>query len=132
MRWLTPACAMLILLVLTACDTQIPQTVVVRASPIDAGLNSVWLVESDKCESTRIRAGWYRNGLWIFRLSSTRGGIGVVTQELTLCQQEAETSYVKIWHSVHGGGAPLILLSCESESCSLYMEGHAEGTWTQP
>jgi hypothetical protein len=131
-RWLITVCAFLAPLSLAGCDRQVPQTVVVRASLPDPRLDSVWLVEGNECEGARIRSGWYRDGLWIFRLSSTRGGVGVVTQELALCQQNAGAPSIKAWHSVHGGGAPLIVLSCRNhESCALYMEGHTEGTWAQ-
>jgi len=67
-------------------------------------------------------------------LSSTRGGVGAVTQELALCYQGADNSPIKAWHSLHGGGAPLIVLSCDesaSDACALYMEQHTEGTWEE-
>ena len=132
MRWLTMGCFFLVLL-LGACDRQVPQTVVVRADVSNATLDSLWLVEDDMCGSARITPGWYRDGLWIFSLSSTRGGVGVVTQELALCYQNAGAPPTKAWHSVHGGGAPLIVLSCGNpESCGLYMDGHTEGAWAQP
>lgn len=133
MRWSVIAAVLLVSL-LTACDRQVPQTVVVRASLDGPGPNSIWLVESDQCTSDRIRPELYRNGLWIFRLSSTRGGVGSVTQELTLCYQGADASPTKAWHSLHGGGAPLIVLSCgESapDACALYMEQHTEGPWEE-
>lgn len=133
MRWLMIVAAFTALL-LTACDTQVPQTVVVRANVANASLDSLWLVEADRCEGERIKPGWYRNGLWIFSLSSTRGGVGAVTQELALCHQSTNASPIKAWHSLHGGGAPLIVLSCDesaSESCALYMDEHTEGAWTE-
>jgi hypothetical protein len=131
MRWLIIA-AVLLGPLLTACDTQVPQTVVVRASVANPRPDSLWLVESDQCTSDRIKADRYRNGLWIFKLSSTRGGVGAVTQELALCYQGADAAPIKAWHSLHGGGAPLIVLSCDdgaSNACALYMEQHTEGSW---
>lgn len=133
MRWLTILAAFTALL-LTACDTQVPQTVVVRADVANASLDSLWLVEADQCEGERIRPALYRNGLWIFSLSSTRGGVGAVTQELALCYQSTKASPTKAWHSLHGGGAPLIVLSCDEsvpEACALYMDQHTEGTWVE-
>lgn len=133
MRWLMIVAGFTAFL-LAACDTQVPQTVVVRANIANASLDSLWLVEDDQCEGERINPGWYRNGLWIFRLSSTRGGVGAVTQELALCHQGANASPIKAWHSLHGGGAPLIVLSCDEstpESCALYMDQHTEGAWTE-
>jgi hypothetical protein len=132
MRWLTIGCLFLVPM-LCACDRQVPQTVVVRADVTNASLDSLWLVEADECGRTRIAPGWYRDGLWIFRLSSTRGGVGAVTQELALCFQNAGAPPIKAWHSVHGGGAPVIVLSCsDPESCGLYMNGQTEGLWAQP
>ena len=133
MRWLVVVVVFLVPF-LTACDTQVPQTVVVRASLTDPNPNSLWLVESDQCTSDRIEPELYRNGLWIFRLSSTRGGVGAVTQELALCYQGGDASAIKAWHSLHGGGAPFIVLSCDgsnSEPCALYMDQHIDGRWEQ-
>ena len=52
---------------LSACDRTVPQTVVVRVNLEGASGESVWLVESDDCSAQPIKAGWYRDGLWIFR-----------------------------------------------------------------
>lgn len=128
MRWLLLMCAVM----LSACDSQVPQTVVVRADFTNATLDSLWLIPADRCAGEPIKAGWYQNGLWIFNLSSTRGGVGVVTQELSLCYRDDSGKPVATWHGLHGGGAPLIVLSCrgaDSGSCALYMEQHAEGSW---
>ena len=128
MRWLLLVCAVM----LSACDKQVPQTVVVRADLANATLDSLWLIPADRCTGEPIKAGQYQNGLWIFSLSSTRGGVGVVTQELTLCRLDDSGKPVAAWHGLHGGGAPLIVLSCyadDSRRCALYMEQHAEGSW---
>lgn len=125
--------AALALPLLAACDRQIPQTVIARANVESAGLDSVWLVESDQCAGERIGPGWYRDGLWIFRLSTTRGGLGVVTQELALCVDGATAPPTKVWHSVHGGGAPLLVLSCvigEPDPCRVYQDGYTRGVWS--
>ncbi len=131
MRYALIATALMPLL--TACDSQVSQTVVVQANIANPAMNSLWLVEADQCTGKQIRPELYRNGLWIFSLSSTRGGIGVVTQELALCHQGAASSPpTKIWHILHGGGAPFIILSCDGtsrQSCALYMDRHAEGDW---
>ena len=122
-----------LLVVLAAgCDSEVPQTVVVRSDVIAPDLGSMYLVEGRECSGKRTTPGWYRNGLWIFRLTSTRGGVGVVTQELALCYQVADASPVKLWDILHGGGAPLLVLSCDGPnqgSCALYMEGYTEGPW---
>jgi hypothetical protein len=114
------------------CDQNIEQTLVARVNLLNADQDSLWLVESDICTDKRIQAGWYRDGLWIFRLSSTRGGLSVVTQELTLCKKNNVANPDKIWHSLHGGGEPLIVLSCiknEKYSCLVYQEGYAPNMW---
>ncbi len=120
---------------LSACHKQIPQTVIVRANAFTLDMNSLWLVESPQCTGKRIMPRLYRNGLWIFKLSSTRGGIGTVTQELTLCYQGTDSSPIKMWHSLQGGGSSLIVLSCGDEtaqdSCGLYMDQHTQGTWEE-
>jgi hypothetical protein len=128
MRWPLLVCAVL----LSACDKQVPQTIVVRADITNATLESLWLIPADRCAGDSIKAGWYQNGLWIFSLSSTRGGVDVVTQELTLCRLDDSGKPVAAWRGLHGGGAPLIVLSCPADNsrpCALYMEQHAEGSW---
>jgi hypothetical protein len=62
-----------------------------------------------------------------------RGGVGAVTQELTLCVKESATQTAKIWHSVHGGGAPLLVVSCvlgEKNPCAMYQDGYDQGVWS--
>lgn len=118
---------------LAACDRQIPQTVIVRANVENARSESLWLVETDQCAGKRIGPGWYRDGLWIFRLSTTRGGVGAVTQELALCADGATAPPTKVWHGVHGGGAPLLVLACvigEQNPCRMYQDGYTEGVWS--
>lgn len=133
MRWLMIITTTVVLL-LTGCDKQVLQTVVVQVNLAAHGPDAPWLVQSDQCSADRIRPERYRNGLWIFSLASTQGGVGVVTQELSLCYQAANGSPTRAWHSLHGGGAPLIVLSCDTsapESCALYMQQHAEGPWEE-
>ncbi len=115
---------------LAACDQQISQTVVVRANVKSGDGDSLWLVEDNQCIGNRMKAGWYRDGLWIFRLSTTRGGLSVVTQELALCVNGATAPPTKVWHSLHGGGASLLVLSCvlgEPNPCRLYQDEYPEG-----
>ena len=133
MRWLVIVTAIAVLL-LTGCDRQVSQTVVVQVNLANHRPDSLWIVQSDQCSADRIRPERYRNGLWIFNLASTQGGVGVVTQELSLCYQDANASPTRAWHSLHGGGAPLIVLSCDTsalEPCALYMQQHAEGAWEE-
>jgi hypothetical protein len=123
----------LLVLLTVACDRRVEQTLVLRADIDNATQNSVWLTESNNCSASHIAPGWYRNGLWIFRLSSIRGGIGAVTQELTLCANNTSGATNTIWHSIHGGGAPLIVLSCiasEKSSCQMYQDGYTPGAWS--
>lgn len=131
---LSAACAV-VLMTLVGCDKQVQQTVVVRANIASADVEALWLTEASNCSAPRIKAGWYRDGLWIFRLSSTRGGVGTVTQELAVCARgEGATAATPTWHSVHGGGAPLIVLSCvlgEKDPCRMYQDGYTEGAWSE-
>lgn len=134
MRWLMIVIATTVLL-LGGCDRQVLQTVIVQINLANHGADSLWLVESDQCSASRIKPERYRNGLWIFSLESTQGGVGVMTQELSLCYQEADASSpTRAWHILHGGGAPFILLSCDTgapESCALHMQRYAEGAWDE-
>lgn len=127
--------SVMLVITLVSCDKQVRQTVVVRANVADASANSLWLTEADNCSAQRLSAGWYRDGVWIFNLSSTHGGVGVVTQELALCLHGANANAeVPAWHSVHGGGAPLIVLSCvmsESSPCQMYQDGYTRGAWSE-
>lgn len=118
---------------LVCCDRRVAQTFIVRANVEDADSKSLFLVEGRECTGEHLSAGWYRDGMWIFRLSSTRGGVSVVTQELTLCVSKAAAASEPVWHSLHGGGAPLIVLSCvlgEEPPCRMYQDGYPEGMWS--
>lgn len=130
-----PAACAAVLMAVVGCDKQVQQTVVVRANVAGADGESLWLTEANNCSAPRVNAGWYRDGLWIFRVSSTRGGVGTVTQELAVCTHgEGATAASPMWHSVHGGGAPLIVLSCvsgEKAPCRMYQDGYTEGAWSE-
>lgn len=124
----------LALSVLVGCDKQVEQTVVVRADIANATTESLWLTEADNCSAQRLTAGWYRDGLWIFKLSSTRGAVGAVTQELAVCTNVPNVTTTPMWHSVHGGGAPLLVLSCvpnEKAPCRMYQDGYTKGAWSE-
>jgi len=113
---------------LSGCDKAIQQTIVARANLTSPTATSMWLSESENCNTERILAHEYRDGLWIFALSSTRGGVGVVTQELALCTIGTDDTSKKIWHSIHGGGVPLLVISCNlhdnsDTDCAVYQEG---------
>jgi hypothetical protein len=123
------------LFLLGGCDKQVPQTVVVRANVSGSQLKSIWLSESKSCEGNRVDAGWYREGLWIFRRSTTRGGLSVVTEEISVCGLiTGQATPAPIWYSLHGGGAPLIVVSCEMNEkpvCLMYQDGYAHGAWSE-
>jgi len=127
------ALAILALPFLTGCDQQVEQTAIVRTDIANASEETLWLTEAADCSAQPIKAGWYRDGLWIFRLSSTRGGVDVVTQELSVCTHDVATGApLRLWHSVHGGGAPLIVLSCVTDAspCLMYQDGYAPAAWS--
>ena len=122
-----------LLAALSGCDQRVGQTLIARANIPSSGAESLWLSESNDCAAKPISAGWYRDGLWIYRLSSKRGGMGAVTQELTLCAKDAAGQVTKVWHSLHGGGAPLLVVSCvlgEKNPCAMYQDGYAPGAWS--
>jgi hypothetical protein len=59
--------------------------------------------------------------------------MGAVTQELALCAKDAAGQTTKLWHSVHGGGAPLVVVSCvfgERNDCAMYQDGYLPGVWS--
>ncbi len=133
MKSFTGIIALALLAALSGCDQRVDQTLIARANIPSPGAASLWLSESNDCGTKPISAGWYRDGLWIFRLSSTRGGVGAVTQELTLCAKDAAGQATKVWHSLHGGGAPLLVISCvagEKNSCAMYQDGYDPGAWS--
>lgn len=120
--------------ILAGCDQQIPQTIVAKVDLVSPTAASVWLSPSDNCDSDRIFAQSYQDGLWIFRTASIRGGIGVTTQEIALCSKTDDGVSKKNWHSIHGGGSSLIIVSCqtsnnERQSCAVYQDGYS---WLEP
>jgi hypothetical protein len=124
---------LIVVLALQGCDQRVPQTLIVRANVAGASQDSIWVAESDNCIAEQVKPGWYRDGLWIFRLSTTRGGVGAVTQELALCARGNGEQPNRMWHSVFGGGAPLIVLSCvagDKAPCRMYQDGYTPGAWS--
>ncbi len=117
-----------------ACDKQVPQTVLVHAENPAPPSSALRLVESGECKDAGTAPGWSSNGLWIFNTSSIRGGVGAVTQELSICIGDVPATSNRAWHSIHGGGAPLLVLSCdfgEGGRCKMYQDGYDPGTWTE-
>jgi hypothetical protein len=116
------------------CDRQIPQTVVVHADNSPPVPLTLRLVESNQCEDEGTSAGWSSNGLWIFRTTSIRGGVGAVTQELSICVGDSPATSNSVWHTIHGGGSPLLVLACDfggTKSCKMYQDGYELGAWSQ-
>ena len=106
-------CILISALVLAACDRQIPQLVAGRFEPSFGQPPAVVaLFEGEACTGPSIRSHVSPAGEFSFRLSSTRGGVGVVTQQLSLCGITAAGQVQPIWSSLHGGGATAIKLSC--------------------
>jgi hypothetical protein len=113
-------------------DREVEQSFVVRANLEEPNAQSLWVVEGEDCTGERVPAGWYRDGVWIFRLSTTLGGIGVVTQELAVCTSEPSGPPNLLWHTIQGGGEPVLVLSCvleDEDPCLLHNRGSTEGMW---
>lgn len=102
-----------VLLCFAACDMQVPQEVVGTLIIGDAPATNVevHLYAAEACEGAAMRASTNTGGEFRFTTESTRGGIGVVTQSLTLCVSNG-AGEEKLWSSTHGGGAGRITLTC--------------------
>ena len=110
---------------LPACDSEVAQVLTVTFEPsFGQPPAAVVLVEGESCAGTPIRATVSSEGKFSFQLSSIRGGVGVVTQELSLC---APGAMEPIWQSRHGGGALAIALICRRPASE---DGLCEPTFT--
>lgn len=102
-----------LLLSLVGCDREIPQQVIVRLPAEVAHSAEVVLFDSLECSGEAVALSANDPGVLRFKTESTRGGVGVVTQELSLCIR-ANGDWTRLWSSRHGGGATLIEVSCSS------------------
>jgi hypothetical protein len=112
------------LLLLSACDTQVLQEVVgtVSTGSEPAASLELRLYSAETCDGPVLATTTDEHGDFRLQTESTRGGVGVVTQSLTLCVNEGSKLKV-LWSSTHGGGASRISLTCdttasEGKACS--------------
>ena len=105
--------AVVAVLCLVGCDAQVPQEIVGTLAVGDqpAANQDLWLYPAETCEGAAIQARTDASGTFRFSTESTRGGIGVVTQSLSLCIGDGAVRE-KLWSSTHGGGAGRITLTC--------------------
>lgn len=111
-------------LLLAACDSQVPQDVVGTLSngSEPAARVEVHLHLAETCDGPAEHTTTDESGGFSFKTESTSGGIGVVTQSLTLCINDPSGQKM-LWSSTHGGGASRITLKCnltgrERKACS--------------
>lgn len=107
-----------IVLVMVGCDEVIPQQVIVNVAGWRGAPKLLRLHEATECtgpyrEATRSAEMGFK-----FDTASTRGGIGVVTQDVALCYS-TDADWRLLWSSRHGGGAKRIVVKCDgATSCT--------------
>ncbi len=118
MDWKRCAAVLLVASVLQGCDKDVPQTIELTVAQQFADPGVTGLFSSLDCSGERIPSV-HANARIVFATTSIRGGIGVVTQELSVCVHDEE-SWRAVWSSRHGGGARLIRIDCTAlpEPCS--------------
>lgn len=111
MVWLR-SILIVVLIVVAGCDRRIQQVVLVDVSDWHEGPKAFRLHSIVDCSGEFLQAIRLSRTKFEFRTDSTKGGIGVVTQELSLCY-EVEGRWNQVWWSRHGGGARQIKIWCE-------------------
>jgi len=102
----------------TGCDTLITQKVLVNVGDWVGPPESIRFHANIGCAGNYIEVMRSSDKTYAFTTDSIRGGVGVVTQELTLCFL-SDGEWRPFWSSRHGGGAKEILIKCDSEtSCT--------------
>lgn len=114
-RYLQTLGVMALILSAVGCDKQIAQKVTVNVRDWTASPESMRLHAAIGCTGDYIEAARSEDKTFTFATSSTRGGIGVVTQEVALCFP-SDHEWRQLWSSRHGGGAKEILIKCDSET----------------
>lgn len=102
---------LLMICFLGACDVQVPQEIYIDMGDSIVGAE-VSVFPGASCDGEALQGAGGTEGSWRFETDSTRGGVGVVTQQLTVCLKGGEASRI-IWTSLHGGGARRINLICD-------------------
>jgi len=74
-------------LVNTGCDREVAQIVTVDVAEWTPAPQAVRLYAAPECTGEFLIATNPSRGKFMFRTSSTKGGVGVVTQELSLCHE---------------------------------------------
>lgn len=115
------ACAMLaaaIVLATTGCDEVVPQQVIVNVAGWRNAPKLLRLHEATECTGAYIEEARSAEMEFKFDTASTRGGVGVVTQDVALCYS-TDKDWRLLWSSRHGGGAKRIVVKCDgATSCA--------------
>jgi hypothetical protein len=99
---------------LSGCDEQVPQLVTGSLSlkeGIAANRTLRLYASHPNCEGTFAESRTDAAGHFSFRIESTRGGVSVVTQPMTLCVEQSG-KWTPLWATIIGGGAKRITLTC--------------------
>jgi len=105
-------------LVVAGCDESVPQQVLVDVAAWKGAPEVLRLHETAECKGPFQEQTRSAEMAFKFETVSTRGGVGVVTQDLALCYL-AGSGWRSVWSSRHGGGAIRIVLRCDSStSCT--------------
>lgn len=101
---------------LAGCDKSLTQVLVVEVGRVEANSGTFWITEDLDCKSDRSAPVSGENGILVFLRATHRGGVSVITEELSICvtnSSSGEVSRVSSW--VQGGGESSVIVSCAKE-----------------
>ena len=99
----------------TSCDIQVAQVISGRLASESGPVASLKLrlYESFRtCEGAFVEGSTDPQGAFRFNTVSTKGGIAVVTQSITLCSEQSG-KWTPLWSTITGGGSKAIALECK-------------------
>lgn len=103
----------IVTLAMSSCDQTVPQQVIVNVASWEGAPKLLRLYGRVKCNGPYKEQARSTDLTFTFDTESTRGGVGVVTQDLALCYQ-AGSIWLPLWSSRHGGGAIRIVVECNA------------------
>lgn len=120
--------------VLLACDRSLDQMVILHVNRHGPNGGQFWISEGSDCHSRKSLPLATDGGVSIFHRATIRGGVSVMTEQLSVCAGVASAGgTLKLGTWIQGGGEEILMISCADGQiwrCSKFSRlNTGEGYW---